>query len=109
MQREPNGGDAMRGEVSTTVQLVAPTEGDHPRSGLEFVWRAVPGAIRYELSLVTAGGRAVYSASQADTSLVLPDSVRPTPSDELRWWVEATTEDGVQARAALRRLRVITP
>lgn len=90
------------------VQLMAPESGTTLVSDLRFVWRSVPGALRYEYSLVTKGGRLVFSATLVDTALALPsrDSLPLRSDDELRWWVEATLGDGHQSRSVLRHLKV---
>ena len=93
------------------VLLVSPEAGGNPGADRRFVWHGIPGAIRYEYTLVTTGGRAVFVSSVTDTTLTLPrlDSLNINPGEELRWWVEATLADGHQVRSALRRLQISSP
>ena len=94
------------GSESLEVQLLSPAPGMGRAAGLRFVWRSVPRALRYDLNLVTAGGRLIYTATLTDTAATVPDSVRVEPNADLRWWVEATTTDGRQTRSALRPLTI---
>lgn len=91
------------------MALVTPQPGNMAATERLFIWRPVPDALRYQFDLLTTGGRIVFSATQTDTVLTLPDSVRLSAGDELRWWVEATTADGRQERSAVRRLSVVQP
>ena len=88
------------------VRLVSPASGTERAADLRFVWRSFPRALRYEFNLVTAGGRLIYTATLSDTTLTLPDTARVSPDAPLRWWVEATTSEGVQTRSALRPLSI---
>jgi hypothetical protein len=60
------------------------------------VWRAVPGAIRYEVETVDASGATVFHATTADTSVALPST-----SSDVNWWVRATLRDGTERRSAV--------
>jgi hypothetical protein len=100
--------DPNRAAAVSEVGLVTPGPGDAAPADRRFVWRAVPGTLRYDFSLTTASGQLVYAATRPDTSLTIPDSVR-VESGDLRWWVEATTGDGRQFRSAIRRLRTTSP
>jgi len=97
------------GSDSGEIALVTPGPGGAAGIDRRFVWRAVPRTLRYDFNLTTPGGQLVYAASQADTSLTIPDSVKMISDTELRWWVEATTGDGRQLRSAIRRLRTTSP
>lgn len=99
--------DATRGGGGSAIVLLQPAaeavSGDSPI----FAWRPVPGASRYELELLDAGGSVAASARTADTT-ASPAAVRALPPGEYRWWVRAATSDGRPLRSALRAL-VLTP
>jgi hypothetical protein len=88
--------DALRGGAAGFA-LVSP-EGavDHPTV---LAWRAVPGAFRYEVSLVDSVGALRYATTTADTQLTLPDSVALAPGAIYRWWVRASLPDGAVRRS----------
>lgn len=101
----PPAEDTSRGGESGAVALVQP--GAEARAGqpLVFAWHPVPGASRYELELLDAGGDVAASASTTDTSAA-PEAARLLPAGQYRWWVRATTSDARSLRSALRPLRL---
>jgi hypothetical protein len=99
--------DATRGGGGSSVVLLQPGPEMPTGQPLTFVWRPVPGATRYQLELLDAGGGVAASAATADTS-ASPEAVRTLPPGEYRWWVRATTSDARSMRSALRPLR-LTP
>jgi len=101
--REP--ADVMRG-AADEVALVAPAAELRAGGPVTFAWRPVPGARRYELEVVDAGGTAVFSTRTTDTLVVLNDATRLAPGVDYRWWVRAVTDGGAQPRSPMRRLRL---
>ena len=69
-------------------------------TGHTLVWRAVPGAIRYDIETVDANGATVFRATTADTSVALPATLAG-----VNWWVRATLRDGSERRSAVVPLR----
>jgi hypothetical protein len=100
------GDDTTRGDGHGALMLVQP--GREARAGdvLTFAWRAVPGASRYELELLDAGGGVLASAATTDTT-VSPAAARALPPGDYRWWVRATTPDARSLRSDLRPLRLV--
>jgi hypothetical protein len=96
--------------VVTQVSRSNPMRGAHPAGegqialvGLAdhtLVWRAVPGAIRYDVETVDASGATVFHATTADTSVALPPE-----SSGVNWWVRATLRDGTERRSAVVPVR----
>lgn len=100
--------DATLRSVPGEIALVAPVESEHRADGIEFVWRPVPGAFRYQLELLDAEGGLVFSASSEDTVLALPDTLSLT-AGEYRWWVRAVRQDGSQMRSRALPFRIRSP
>jgi hypothetical protein len=100
------GDDTTRGDGHGAVVLVQP--GREARAGdpVTFAWHAVPGASRYELELLDAGGGVLASAATTDTA-VSPAATRALPPGDYRWWVRATTPDARALRSVLRPLRLV--
>jgi hypothetical protein len=94
-----------RGDADALV-LVRPDREAAAGDSLAFTWRAVPGASRYELELLDAGGAVAATATTTDTSAALP-AAHALPPGDYRWWVRATTSDARAIRSALRPLRLI--
>ena len=88
------------------VTLVAPAADAAASVPVSFVWRAVPGARRYELEVLDAGGTPVYALTTADTVVTLPDVRRLAPGAEYRWWVRVSDDAGSQRASPMRRLRM---
>lgn len=62
------------------------------------VWRAMPGATRFEVELLTPGGVLVYSGTVRDTVLPIPPGI--APSAPYRWRVTAVRADGTRTASA---------
>lgn len=109
--RERMGGggvEATRGGAGAVVELVAPATDIGADAAMPtFVWRAVPGAARYEFELLGAQGEPVYQGATTDTSLVLPADVALQPGAGYRWLVRAGTIDGAQLSSPARPLRLV--
>lgn len=100
-----DGGDTTRGG-GDAVELVQPGPEAAAGDAITFSWHAVPGASRYELELLDAGGGVAALATTTDTT-ASPASARALPPGDYRWWVRATTSDARSLRSALRPLRLI--
>jgi hypothetical protein len=98
-------GDTTRGGDGGAITLVQPGSEAPAGQPVVFAWHPVPGASRYQLELLDAGGGVAASASTADTSAAL-ESARSLPAGEYRWWVRATTSDARSLRSALRPLHL---
>jgi hypothetical protein len=106
MVLRPAGDDTTRGDDHGVVVLVQPGREARAGDALTFAWQAVPGASRYELELLDAGGGVLASAATTDTT-VSPPAARSLPPGDYRWWVRATTPDARSLRSALRPLRLV--
>jgi hypothetical protein len=89
-----------------SVTLLAPAAGTAAGATVRFVWHSVPGARRYDLEVMDAGGAVVYATTTADTVVTVRDTARLRPATDYRWWVRATDDAGAQRASAVRRLRV---
>lgn len=98
------GRDVMRGDPATVALVSPPTE---VLFGVpvEFTWRRVADALRYELEVLDAAGNVTHAATTADTTATVSGATLP-PGD-YRWWVRAATGVGDQRASEMRRLRVL--
>jgi hypothetical protein len=97
--------DVARGEAP--VRLVGPA-GDVP-SATPLRWHLVPDASRYEVSVLNAGGQAVFEATTTDTVVALPDSTQFVPRADYYWTVRAVLQDGSGREAPPTRFRLVAP
>ncbi len=86
------------------VTLLAPPAEAAAGSPLVFAWHPIPGATRYRLEVLTAGGEIALEAETADTTVTLRGAADLAPGD-YQWWVGATLA-GTSARSSLRTLRL---
>ena len=95
------GADALRsaGSDAAGVVLVDPDV----RAGAALRWRAVPGAVRYDVEVLGADGAVLHAAATRDTTLALPPTLA-TPAEGAEWWVRARLTDGTVRRSAPGRL-----
>jgi hypothetical protein len=73
---------------------------------LRFTWGRATDALTYRLTLSGEQGIPLWSASTADTSLALPDSVRLTPGARYYWIADALLRDGTSRSTGLRQFQV---
>jgi hypothetical protein len=99
--------DITRGGDGSAIVLLQPAAEAVAGDSLIFAWRPMPGASRYELELLDAGGSVAASVQTADTT-ASPAAVRALPPGEYRWWVRAASSGGQPLRSPLRAL-VLTP
>jgi hypothetical protein len=102
------GPDVMRGAPSE-VTLVAPVGPVDAGAPVRLVWRAAPDAWRYSLEVLDEAGNPVLSTETADTSLVLPGSVRLAANRRYTWWVRARLRDGGELRSRVEEFSLSPP
>ena len=95
--------DVLRGDV-TSVALVGPQGEAQAGLPIDFTWRRIADALRYELEVLDATGNVAYSATTADTTAMAPGA--SLKAGDYRWWVRASTGTGDQRVSEMRRLRV---
>jgi len=64
------------------------------KSPVRFVWGAASDAISYRITLSTADGSRIWSASITDTTAVLPPDVTLQPGTTYVWFADAIRADG---------------
>jgi hypothetical protein len=99
------GDGVMRSQV---LELVAPV-GDVRQAPVEFRWRAVPGAVRYEVRMMEVDRREVWRGETGDPFLAIPPSVAAlmAPGRNLLWEVSAADQSGkTLGRSGVRSFRV---
>ena len=93
------------GASGRAVTAVTPAEGGIVRSDtLRFAWRSAAPNATYLLKLSDETS-VVWNKDTADTTLVLPDSVRLERGRSYNWWVDALTADGRVASTGVRQFR----
>ena len=101
---QPGDDDTTRGDERVPSRSCGPARGRAGES-LTFAWRPVPGASRYELELLDAGGGVALDGRPPTPS---PPPAPGLPPGDYKWWVRATTSDARTLRSALRPLRLTT-
>jgi hypothetical protein len=101
--RQPD--DTTRDVGSDLPALIAPAASAVADTGLvTFVWRPVPGALRYTLEILSANGGILFTGATADTVLVA--RMDTLARGEQRWWVQARMDDGTSHHSVIRPLRL---
>ena len=100
----PANDETMRGARSSEVALLAPDDGTSVTGATVFTWHAFPGARRYTLELLDAGGNVRLSRQAADTSITI-DRL-DVPAGDYQWMVRTTSDDGIERRSAPRSIRI---
>jgi hypothetical protein len=81
-------------------ELLSPEEGSVVgREQIDFRWRAVAGAISYEILLVTAEGDVLWQDRTEETGARLPGTVPIAPGQEVYVWVRAHLLDGKTSKS----------
>lgn len=83
----------VRGDTgASAVSMVQPAKDATLAAPPVFVWRAVPGATAYRITVSRADGDSVWTASVPDTSARAPASA--LAADTYYWYVDAILADG---------------
>jgi hypothetical protein len=100
----PPGGeeDALR-TGAAGVAIVAPEGAVAPDAASVLIWRAVEGAVRYEIEVTDSEGRPVFAATTSDTTVLLPAENLPSAGEDRIWWVEAVLMTGGRLRSPATR------
>jgi len=103
-------GDRLRESTQVSVPrdrvaIITPAEGDTVRADrLTFVWRSFGSGGTYLLRL-SDESTVRWTIDTADTTVVLPDSLRLDRGRNYHWWVDALTADGRAVTTGVRRFR----
>jgi hypothetical protein len=82
-------------------QILSPAEGSTVfREQTDLRWRAVAGAIYYEVQLVTAEGDVLWQERTEKTATRLPRTVPIAPGQQVYFWVRAHLRDGKTLKSA---------
>jgi hypothetical protein len=96
-------GEEMRGGPGDFALVSPASEGEATATEVGFVWRSVPGAIRYVVEVDAADGSVAFTTETIDTALTTPVAA---PPGEYRWWILARLNDGSERRSEARRIRI---
>lgn len=102
---KPGEDDLTRGGETSALTLLHPGAEAVAGDSITFVWHSAPGARKYAVEVLDAGGGVVASAETADTSAT-PGAAAALPPGDYKWWVRATTIDAKTLRSAVRPLRL---
>jgi len=98
----------LRGSATDVqVEAVTPSEGaDVAADSLVFTWRSAGATASYVFTLTDEDGDVLYTASQSDTTLVLPRSVGLAPAGQYYWVVDALLDGARSATSGFQGFRV---
>lgn len=88
------------------VPIVGPVDGTPLGNDRRLVWRAEASGATYRITVGDDSGQPIHSATLADTSLVIPQSVGLTPGRKYFWYVDAMADDGSTATSGLNSFTV---
>jgi hypothetical protein len=97
------GPDPVRGDRDA-VRLVAPAPGAALEPGTTFVWHAAPGAVSYELELLSESGEVLARVGTAETVATPGALADPALAAGARWLVTARLAAGGTQRSEARPL-----
>jgi hypothetical protein len=101
------GNSTMRSDAERIA--IVGVQAELPGGDVRLVWHAVPQALDYEVEVLDAEHRLVYSAITADTQLALPESVRRAAVEGHHWWVRGRMPGGEQPASPIVPLRLPLP
>ena len=102
---KPAGDEVTRGAEVGAPTLLRPPAEVAAGGAITFVWSSTPGARKYTVEMLDAGGGVVASAETTDTTAT-PGAISTLPTGDYTWWVRATTFDARTLRSAVRSLRL---
>lgn len=88
---------------AATLAIVAPVEGDTLTADRTLSWHSGGTDATYLVTVQDSTGSAVWSASLADTNIVLPDSARLVTGARYFWSVDVRRADGSASRSGVHR------
>lgn len=105
MVMKQGGDDIPRGGEAGAITLLRPGTEAVAGDSLTFIWSPAPGARKYSLEVLDAGGNVVLMAEAPDT-VSTPGVATGLPPGDYKWWVRATTSDARTVRSQVRPLRL---
>ncbi len=102
---KPAGDEVTRGVEAGAPTLLSPPAEVAAGGAITFVWSSAPGARKYIVEMLDAGGGVVASAETTDTTAT-PRATSTLPAGDYTWWVRATTLDARTLRSPVRPLRL---
>ena len=105
MVMKPAPEDVTRGSETGAPTLLRPPAEVAAGGAITFVWSSAPGARKYTVEMLDAGGGVVASAETTDTTAT-PRATSTLPAGDYTWWVRVTTLDARTLRSAVRPLRL---
>lgn len=102
----PAGEDVMRASDAGRALTAYGPLGELNRAPPRFVWGSAGVGATYRVSLTDETGAQLWSASTADTSAVIPDSVQFNNAAHYYWIADALLTDGSTLSTRLQEFRV---
>lgn len=94
------------GGRTSTLTAYGPV-GELRGDSVRLLWAAAPGATVYRVTVSASGGRAIWSGSTADTTVILPDSARLVPGSAYFWVADALLANGTTRSTGLRGFQIV--
>lgn len=99
--------DTMRASAISQPLVIYGPVGDVTSSPVRFTWGKVSGALSYHLTVTTATGEQVWSASSTDTTLAAPETITLVTGVRYLWSVDAITSDGSTRSTGIHEFGII--
>jgi len=91
------------GPNASSIEIVAPAADG--LAGTTIVWRRVEAGATYHVTVTDTTGATRWTTETADTSVVVPDSVRLEPNSRYYLYLDALRSDGWSAQSGPRPFR----
>lgn len=104
-QKAPPVADSMR-DGAALPTAVAPVGEVAAPDARTLIWRAVPTAIRYDVTLLGDAGMVVHSAATAETTYTLPINLQLVSATDYQWVVSAELPSGLSTVGQAGAFRV---
>jgi hypothetical protein len=86
-------------QLAAQIRVVEPSDGGLVSRAAVFTWRGTGPDASYLLTVQDAAGTVIWTMPLADTSAVLPPSVKLAPGAHYFWSVDARLVDGSSSRS----------
>lgn len=93
---------------ASVLRLLQPVEHETVDPPVYFAWSRVPGAVEYQIEVLTPAGQLMWQAKGPDTAAALPPSQEFVAGD-YRWSIVARLANGQLIRAPVGSFKLVLP
>ena len=93
---------------ASVLRLWQPVDQEAVDPPVYFAWNSVPGAVEYQIQVLTPAGQLMWQAKGPDTAAALPPS-QEFVAGEYRWSIVARLANGEQERSPLGSFKLVSP